>query len=217
MDDLNAAIRNDMIWLRTAFTTPDPDIRLLKLPLQKTLLLDEDDNLFVTGSLTPIDKLPELSWQPIQSFVTVEVPVSLPLATTKEKVNIELEPCSKEQHGVALLTSLFAWKVYAETALQTRLKPLRFAVSENENVLIIGAPLPPLPGSEYWLNENLLLPGGYNFKIPVLAKLMSQKLHTDNDIILLDTKGSWQRIPAMYFIPATRSAIRLTQVKTNNG
>lgn len=214
---LQAALEENKIWLRGITASTVPDLSLLKLPLKKTFLLDEQDNLFLTGAATPIDKLQALNWQPVASFINVEAPISSLPGKTNDKVNIQLKASYEEQRGVALLTSLTAWKTYAEIAPVARLNSLRFAVSENREVFIIGTPLPPLPGKEYWSNQNLLLPSGYDFEIPVMAKLISQKLQADkDDVILFDATGEWQRIPASYFMQATRSSIRLTEVTSND-
>lgn len=211
---LQVAMEENKIWLRGITAATVPDSNLLKLPLRKTFLLDEDDYLFLTGSATPTDKLQAFNWQPIADYITIEPPVSPLPGKTKEKVSIQLKASCEERQGIALLTSLSAWKAFAENAPEIRLNALRFAVSENEDVFIIGTPLPPLPGQEYWSNENLLLPSGYDFEIPVLAKLVSQKLIIEkDDVILFDVAGNWQRIQASCFVPATRSSIRLTKVK----
>lgn len=210
---LQAALEENKIWLRGITASTVPDVSLLKLPLKKTFLLDEQDNLFLTGAVTPIGKLQPLNWQPVASFINVESPLSSLPGKTSDKVNIQLKASSEEQRGVALLTSLTSWKTYAEIAPIARLNSLRFTVSEKKEVLIIGTPLPPLPGKEYWSNQNLLLPSGYDFEIPVMAKLISKKLQADKkDAILFDITGEWQRIPVSYFVPATRSSIRLTEV-----
>lgn len=214
---LQVAMEENKIWLRGINATSVPDPTLLKLPLRKTLLLDEHEHLFPTGSVTPIDKLPATNWQPVAEFITVEPPVSSLPGKTKEKISIQLKASYEERQGIALLTSLSAWKAFAENAAEVRLRALRFAVSENEEVFIIGTPLPPLPGHEYWRNENLLLPSGYDFEIPVMAKLISLKLMAEkDDVIIFDPAGNWQRIQTSYFIPTTRSSIRLTKVKVTN-
>jgi MoxR-vWA-beta-propeller ternary system domain bpX2 len=217
MPGLQAAVEEDRIWLRGLIANGDPDSSLSKLPLRKTFLLDGQHNLFLAGAATPIAKLPELIWQPVASFVSVEAPVSSLPGKINDSISLRLKTTTEEQPGVALLTSLNSWKSYAEKAPAVRLKNLRFAVSENDEVFITGKPLPPLPGREYWNNENLLLPSGYDFEISIVAKLVSQRLHAGtDDVILFDTDASWQCIPASCFIKATRSAIRLTRVNPTN-
>jgi hypothetical protein len=217
MQDLQTALAENKIWLRGSNASAVPDAALLKLPLKKTFLLDGQNNLFLNGAATPTEKLPALDWHPIASFINVEAPVSSLPGKSTDKVNIRLKASSTTQPGVALLTNLKMWKAFAENAAEARLHAVRFAVSGNEEVLIIGNPLPPLPGQEYWSHENILLPSGYDFEFTILAKLVSQKIHADEDgIILFDTTGEWQRIPTSFFIPATRSAIRLTQVTNND-
>jgi len=216
MPGLQAAMEENKIWLRGITADVVPDVSLLKLPLKKTFLLDEQDNLFLTVAVTPVEKLPTLNWQPVASFINIEAPVSALPGKTNNKIRIQLKNSNEERAGIALLTSLSAWKSYAETAPDIRLKALRHAVSENEEVLITGTPLPPLPGQEYWSYKNILLPSGYDFDIPVMASLISQQWQNNDDIIVVDASAGWQRIPTSYFVQATRSSIRLTQVKPTN-
>ena len=79
-------------------------------------------------------------------------------------------------------------------------------------MLIIGKPLPALPGKEYVLQDTLLLPCGYAFDPPVISALVVARLNPGKDALLLfDTDGSWEKIPAACFVATTRSAIRITK------
>ena len=103
------------------------------------------------------------------------------------------------------------WKQYAKTASETRLFATRFAVSEKNKVLIIGDPLPSLPGIEYWQTGNVLLPAGYDFELSIMEEFVNKKLNENKSaVILFDKDGSWQRIDKTFFVVSKRSAIRLT-------
>ena len=110
------------------------------------------------------------------------------------------------------MTSLRIWKEYVEAAPLIRLKQLQFAVSEDDQALIIGMPVPPIPGKAYTLRDHILLPAGYDLDPPVVRPLIRSRLNPLEDAwLLFDTDGSWQRIPLQYCMPATRSAARMTK------
>ena len=143
------------------------------------------------------------------------MPLALPTAALPGQppapVPVRLVPGPRPQPGAALLTTLVAWQVYAETAPAGRLASLRFAVSSRGQALLLGTPLPPLPGQEYWLTEGLLLPAGFEFEVPLAARLLGERLtHGGADFALFDPAGQYEIIAAAHLHPATRAAARLT-------
>jgi len=212
---LQVAEEENAIWLRGIHETVNIDSRLRQLPVKNTFIVDENDMLFVPGGLTPIDQLKELQWQALSSFIKVELPVSVMPGKPNKQITIKIIPSGSVKEGAALLTSLSDWKKYSETASTARLSRLRFAVSDKEKVMIMGNPLPPLPGMEYWISNDILLPAGFDFEIPLTALFIRERFNKNGDAILvLDVEGRIERIEKTYFVPAKRSAVRLT--KTTN-
>jgi hypothetical protein len=210
---LKAASDGELIWLRGILASSTPDKRVSSLPILHSYGLDESERLFPTGKKTPTGKLPKLDWKLIKSFLPIELPVS----ALPGKVFLHLDVClsraTEIKEAFALMTDLDSWKSYAETAPITRLEQLRFAVSNESQVLVIGYPLPQLPGQTYWPQENRLLPSGYDFEPPVLASLLKDQLRLDQESLLLfEPDGHWQSIPLPAFQPARRSAVRLTKI-----
>jgi hypothetical protein len=210
---LLAAVKDDSIWLRGVMDLPDMDIKIKQLPAKQTFYIDENELLFAPGTVTPVDQMPQLDWQPLNSFLPVEIPVAALPGQVTALAKIQLIPSENSQAGSALLTSLQVWKSYAETAPGSRLQRLRFAVAADNEVLIMGNPLPPLPGKEYWSCNNILLPNGYQFEIPMMANFINEKFNAQHQSVLLfDVDGSWQLIDNNFFVPAKRSAVRLTEI-----
>lgn len=211
---LQAAEEGEHIWLKGIDPAAAIDIRLKQLPATNTFIIDEHNHLFLTGGVTPVDKLKQLTWQPLDTFIKAEAPVAALPGKIGEQVSIKLVASSQERKGQALLTMLNVWKAYAEIAAAARLQAVEFAVSEKEEVLILGYPLPSLPGKEYWMDNNILLPCGYEFEIPVASVFISQRLNENNNSVLLfDTGGNWQQIDKNFFVTGKRSAVRLTKIK----
>lgn len=207
---LLAAADHEHIWVR-GIPTGRPARKISQLPAVKTYFMDEQEHLFAAGTLTPTATLPALEWQPLLSFIKVTLPVSALPGVMEKPQRVKLARHSHMVDSTALLTTLEAWEEYAVTAPLIRLQHLYFAVSENADVLIVGSPLVPLPGQAYTLKDNILLPVGYDFDPPVIAELVAAELNPDNDgLLLFHQSGNWEKIRMDYFVPATRSAVRLT-------
>lgn len=209
---LMAAEEEDFIWVRGINALDNIDLRIRQLPGLHTYTLDADNNLFPPGGVTPVGKLKPLNWAPVAEYITVTLPVSALPGKINLQHAIRLAPSGRLQQGNALLTNLATWKAYAEVAPLVRLQQTRFAVSEENKVLVIGTPLPALPGKEYVLQDTLLLPCGFEFDPPAIGELVIARLDPSKESFLLfDTDGSWEKVPKTAFMPSTRSAIRLTQ------
>lgn len=213
IDGLKLAVDGEFLWVRGIMYSEDMDLRIRQLPVLNTYLTDEKEFLFIPGHITPIDKLPSLNWVPVTSFLPVELPISSMPGNTAFKIPFQLIAAKEEREGHALLTSLPFWKQYAETVSVIRLEALRFAVSENDEVLIIGSPLPAIPGREFWISEDLLIPSGYVPEASIGVKIFADQFNKGRHCyLLLAADGSWQLIQKNYFMPAKRSGIRLSGV-----
>ena len=211
LNSVVAAEAEDYLWIRLKGETDDIDNRIKQLPVKNTYTVDDNNQLFLPNGVTPVDVLKEMNWIPIQSFITVEPPVSNIPGQTKAKVNIKLVTSLIERRGNALLTDLNTWKKYADNASAIRLSTLKFTVSANDEVLILGTPLPSLPGKEFWLQNNCLLPCGYEFEIPFVANFLQKHIIPSNTgLILFNSNSEWQIIDHSLFVEAKRSSIRLT-------
>jgi len=212
MEDLKVAEDMDHIWLRGLYDNGVVDKSIRQLPLKHNYYVDEHNLLFSPGSLTPERVLPELVWLPVTEFITIKVPVAALPGQLEKPAVISIVPSAVDKKGVALRTTLEQWKVYAELAPAIRLAPLQFAVSQKNEVLIVGTPLPSIPGKEYWQLNNILLPCGYDLEIPIAASFISEKLDPEQDgFLVFDTDGSCEKIDFAFLVAAKRSAVRLTQ------
>lgn len=209
---LEAAQDDGFIWVRGIPAQSAPDLRIRQLPGLHTFILDADNNLFPPNGLTPVGKLKTLNWEPLSSFITVKLPVSALPGTINQLHAIRLIPSGRLQEGNALLTDLNTWKAYGENAPLVRLQQTRFAASEKNKVLIMGTPLPALPGKEFVLQDTLLLPAGFEFDPPVISTLIINRLNPSKEAwLLFEIDGTWEKIPKESFVSSTRSAIRLTK------
>lgn len=210
MKELQVAPDDEWIWIKLS-SEDEKEKSLMQLPLVCTYTEDEQGNLFLPGALTPVEILKELNWQPLTSFLSVRLPVSALPVNEVAPVPIKIIQSEVHKPGSAILTQLSIWKTYAETAPAARLQLLRFAVSEKNEVLIIGNPLPPLPGTEYWIENGILIPAGYDFEIKLAATFINEQLNKNNEnLVMMDSDGRYTVIAKSLFVPAKRSAVRLT-------
>jgi len=212
INSIQVATDNEILWIKVPFKIYQDENSIKQLPVENTFMVDAEGKLFQPGGLTPIDVLKELDWQPVTELIKVELPVSMLPGIVEQKISFNIISSKNVQQGTALLTSLAVWKNYAETASSIRLNNLRFAVSENNEVLVIGNPLPPLPGTEYWINNDNLIPCGYDFEHTLESTLIKEQYNPGNDSLLVfNNEGKIQSISKTLFVPAKRSAIRLTK------
>ncbi len=212
---LQAAEEAAMIWVR-GIPAGSTAQAIRQLPALHSYQCDKEGRLFPLNGLTPVGRLKELAWQPLTSFLPLELPVSLYPGRLSQKHSVRLVPATADKSTKALLTSRQHWIQYAEYAPLARLERLQFTLSKDDEVLVIGEPSPAIPGKTFWQQEQLLLPVGFDVDPSFTASLISEELVPYNDAwLLFDIAGNCQQIPIDHFMPARRSVIR--QLKTAGG
>lgn len=205
-----AADAAGQLWLRGLPATGLLPLALRQLPALASYAADAEGRLFPKDKPTPTGRLPHLAWQPLAAFSSLEIPTAALPGQPPAPVPIRLVSSAQVQPGAALLTTLAALAGYAETAPAVRLAGLRFAVSARGQALLLGTPLPPLPGQEYWSSAGLLLPAGFDFEVPLVAALLAGQRAAADDVLLFFSDGRYEAIVAAHLHPVTRSAVRRT-------
>lgn len=206
---LCAAETETEVWLRCPMLHADLDQALRALPALHTYRQDSQGLLFPLGGSTPVAKLPALDWVPMKQFIPVELPGAALPAQLTQHYALQLFPSAAYHPGAALKIKLTDWQTYADTAPEIRLAALSFALSAAGDVLVMGEPLPPLPGEEYWLRDSILLPAAYDLEWPLLAQLFNQQENSNGaNFLLFEKNGGWQKIEKRCFVPASRAGIR---------
>ena len=208
---LEVATEGTDIWLKLPLSNDGLDPKIRQLPLISTFIVDDKQLLYPIGGLTPVSRLQPMRWQPLTAFMPIELPVSIFPAASVSAISVEVVPSGKEREAAALSTSATAWLAYVSTASEVRLKRLKFAVSDDTKVFIMGTPLPPIEGETYWLHNNIFMPSGFDFALPIVSELIFQKEKLDNQAFLcFNTEGAYHRLEVLDFVLATRSAVRLS-------
>jgi hypothetical protein len=209
------------IFLRGILSADKLPIEIQKLPIQEIFILKEN-LLFPIGGVTPLSKLPDLRWQSLLDFLPIELPKSPFPAVVDVKIPIRLVDSAQIQKSCALLTDFKEWANYVETAPEVRLNKCFFAVSKSGKALILSNDfLPPITGTTYWQDEQILLPCGKAFEFGITAHLLTKKYALEKGGFLFFSEeldiDKPQRIDLQDFVRCTRSAVRLTQDNIKHG
>jgi len=212
LPNLQALDTEQHIWLRGIDAENIP-LLLQQLPSIGRYYIDAKNRLFPVGGLTPVGTLAAGEWQPLKQFIPIEIPSSAFSGKTDKQYAIQLIPAEIERQAAALLVDLSEWKKYVNTAPQIRLDQLKFAVSATNEVLVVGYPLPPIPGKAYWQQDLLLIPNGYDFDLSSMASLLNTTLNKEqNAYLLFQETGTYQKVFLEQLVPTTRSAVRLSGI-----
>lgn len=210
-DNLKVAFETDTIWIKD-FSLEQIDATEIQQIPYKTIYELKDNLLFEKGKLLPTRKLPSgLLWTPILRAL----PVSLPKFNhnffgVDQKLKIVLKHSEDIKEAIALLVDYEELKLYIESAPKYRLEPLQWVVIDK-SALIIGSPLLPIKGTTYWIDNNFLIPTGYNFEWFALVKILQEKLNpSEENIILWNTDNSYSIIPKKTIKQLSISSFRLT-------
>ena len=204
-------------WLRLERPQNEFPLVLEQIPAKARYQLRDQNLLFPHQGSTPIGKLPELNWQPIAAFMTVELPTAALPGNVEKQIPVKLIRTEEPKDTPFMLLSWKIWRHYALQASNIRLQALSFAVSAQERVIVMGKPLPPLPGQLFWQNQQILLPAGWNFEHTLLAEVLSiNYLNGKEEWLLIRSEQEWETIKKKNFIQASRSAVRKTQVYLDN-
>lgn len=212
---LRVAVRADQIWIRGILDDGNVDLRIRQLPAIHRYILSDNDQLFPQNGHTPIAYLPRMDWTSMLQFLPLELPTAAFSGQSSERIGIRLVPSSQVQNPVLLRCNLIDLQSWVGSAPEIRIKCLKMVADRVQTVLVMGHPLPNIPGTSFWSCEGLLLPAGFVLEFPVLAPIVLSKCNPEGDaLVMIHTDGSWQRIPLALFVAASRSGIRQTPLET---
>jgi MoxR-vWA-beta-propeller ternary system domain bpX2 len=214
---LLAADQGDQIWLRGIPVKQANEAVFLCLPATARYFLGNDNMIFLPGGLTPVAYLPKLSWQPIANHIVPEMPVAAYGGVLEDAFQVKLVVSEAPQPIAALRCDLAQLQAWVDGAAEIRIAALRFAVADDGRALVLGDPLPTIPGEPIWECGGLLLPAGRKLEFAVLATAIRQRLDPAGDhVILFQANGGYECIPMTHLIQATRSGIRQTRLPSTS-
>ena len=209
-DNLKAAFEGETLWVKDISPEQADSVLIKGIPYSK-LYYNNAGLLFLKGSLLPVKKMPHALWSPLAYALPVTLPpVNHNYFGISQKIAVTIVPSQKEQPVYALLAEKDAAGNYIQTAPKVRLNRLQW-VGIGNSLLITGTPLLPVPGRPYWLYDGFLLPAGFDFELPLLAKKLKQHIDPHNTMIILWYEDStYSTIQKEAFMPLSISSFRLT-------
>ncbi|GGA89056.1 hypothetical protein [Puia dinghuensis] len=210
-DFLSMASGPGVCWVK-GFRPEDLESpEITSIPFKRLLYL-RDEHLFPAGGLVPLKQLPAgLAWIPLEKGLPLQLPsFNHNYFGIQERLTIRLVPASIEKAPAALLAPLDVLRAYADMASSIRLKGLNWVVLDDQ-ALVVGEPLLPLPGEVYWRQGHHLLPAGFAFEFPFLVETIGANVGSPGACLLLwDKEGGCLRIGRDMFCPLSRSSVRQT-------
>ncbi|TRW27320.1 hypothetical protein FMM05_01385 [Flavobacterium zepuense] len=210
-DNLKGATDDATIWIKDITQQQADSPEIMAIPY-KTLYYQKDNLLFVKGSLLPVKKMRSaLLWSPLDRLLPVSLPpLNHNFFGITNGVSVNIIPSATEQEPYALLLNRDAAASYITSAPKVRLQNLHYS-GIDDNILILGTPLLPVSGQTYWRVNNMLLPAGYDFELPLLYSTVENLIAPDgNHLIIWQINGSYTLLPKEAVMPLSISSFRLT-------
>lgn len=211
--NLKLAYESDFIWLKGLSSEQLNSVPIKCIPLH-TCYYENEQKLSLIGSLLPNCSIPQVLWTPIQRALPLELPtLNHNYFGKHEKLAVELVLSTKEQEGYALLTDVNNLEKFIETSPAVRLKSLKWTIINKEKALILGSPLLPIQGKVYWRWNHFLIPAGYQFNHPSLAKSIHESMRIDAQTWVLWSEKHCCTIPSKDLQALSLSSFRKTSPK----
>lgn len=201
----------EMIWLRGTELSDADELRVRQLPGAERFQVNDAQELIPPGMLLPVGRLPAGPWLKLREFIEPELPPPRIVGATVQSISLSLVRDRQQREVAAILTSFGRWREYSLTAPQARLSPLKFAASSDGNVLIVGAPLPPIGGAYFTEEDGIYVAAGWHWSPAVSALVVRLVLRLQkDDLALWHSAGHWELIRRSDFVAARRGAVRAT-------
>lgn len=216
-EGLEVCAQGDSLWLRVLDVSEVLDMELRTLPGARFTLLP-DQQLVPFGCQVPEGYLPDGSWTPLSQWMAVEVGLAALPGVVRDRVPLRLVRGGPPSDANVIVTTADQWHAYATGAPQVRLDRWAFAVSEDGQAVIWGAPSPPIQGVRFVEEQGVAVEAGWTWAPPVDRRVLAEVLElAKRDLALIHADGSWERIRGEDFVRATRSAVRLSQEASVDG
>lgn len=223
--DLQASLDARRLVVRGDALDAELDRRLRAVPGGRRFDVAAD-GLIAPGARLPADRLPAGPWRRLEILLELG-PVDDAPATSVAPLGLRLvqaaavpgaTDASARGDGL-LITTRAAWAAWAATAPAVRLAPLQLlARADADELLVRGAPPPPIPGASWAVDRGVAIPAGLAPSPPLdattLAALLGLTGRDDGpgDLVLLhpgaDGRARAERLDGARFVPATRAGAR---------
>ncbi|MEM7312716.1 MAG: hypothetical protein AAF497_06160 [Planctomycetota bacterium] len=217
---------DDVLWLRGKELNESLESKLRSLLGARRFSVLPDLQLVAAGDRVPCGFLPDGEWTSIREYFQVELPTTQLAGTWDDagesdagqpcESRLQLVRCETASEATVATPNLMAtsfehWYDYATSAPQVRLKPLRYIVDSECQVVILGEPIPPIPGTRFHRVEGVAMPLGWIWNFPVDSESVRAILGVPNGgLAIVYPGGGYSILDERDFVAASRSSVRLT-------
>lgn len=208
---LEVAEASGEIWLRGGPLGDAGTAPIDGVPAVARHVVAADGALVPPGARVPVGRLPDLKWTPLRSWAALTPPeICPPSLAAPAAAAVRLAPGGSPSEPAALLAAWDDWEHFALTGPIVRLRPLRFARAPDGPALIVGRPVPPVPGVRFVAPApDVLVPAGRIWTPPVPAAALRERLGArPGDVVFWRERDGALVLPPEVFVPATRGAVR---------
>jgi hypothetical protein len=200
------------VWLRGQPADESLVALLHALPATGRYEWQAPDRLRRLDQRIPSARLPNLQWQPLDSWLLVELPAAALPANIPFAVALRLMRSGEEHEPDLLLTRINEFRNFARQAALVRLERLTFAAAADGRVLVRGTPLPSLPGSRFVLHDGVAVPAGFAWAPGVSKQVLARRFGASPEaLVLWYEDGTSSRFHTEHFVPAAPSAVLATE------
>jgi hypothetical protein len=209
---IEVAEAGEEVWLRGRSADEGLSALLQALPAKVRYEWRPPDGLRQVDQRIPCGRFPNLQWQPLHSWLLVDVsPAALP-ANIPIAVPLRLKRSGQEHEPNLLLTRISDLRNFASQAARVRLERLTFAAAPDGRVLVRGNPLPSVPGLRFVLHEGVGVPAGFAWVPAVSKEVLARRLGASAEaLVLWHEDGTISRFHSEQFVAATLSAVLATE------
>lgn len=207
--NVKVATEGTAIWVRNIDFAQLNSLEIKSMP-HKKLFYERDGKLFPVNRHLPDRNVPSLLWTPIERAVPVNLPsFNHNFFGINERISIQLILSQVERQAVAMIVGLSVLQHYVESAPAVRLKPMSWAVLNNDKAFLVGTPLLPINGPVFWNRGDALIPAGYDFEFYALSELITRQLSPENDSwVVWNTDATYFLVGKDDLQPLSRGSLR---------
>ena len=194
---IDVYLAGDRLWLRGDHWSEVLERQLRSMLGTHRFVVDEQGLITPRPYALPVDCLPTGPWTPLTDWFRLAAPPRQFSARPQNRITMRLEPSERVQTCNLLVMPLAAWRDYAQLGPAIRLKRWTFAVSDDRQVAVRGAPSPPLPGAHFVETDGIAVPAGWSWSPALDAAVLRSAFELAvGDVVLLNPDGSHEVIAA---------------------
>ena len=214
---VEVAIDGSDIWVRG--TGGGVFRELANQPVVQVFESEDDVLLHPTGERVPTDQLPAgLSWSALGEVTRPIGMRSILPGATDQRVTLKLVSSSQPKTVNLLRLNLPDLVNWVERAPAIRFDGLKYACSEKEVILVMGAKLPSLSAERFVATDGLAVPAGWQLDPPVSVRVVKSIVGAPaNSIVMINRDGTAETIELNHFVNLSRASVRLTAKREHDG